>query len=213
MFIIFNIKEKMFSNLARRAFTQTFIRSRNSNSNSIRNLYWTRRDGEFKYIGLESSTIDIYEGINNIKFPKENMILKGEPLFEVDSNTILDGIIESKKDTLIVDTNQRIMNTINFNPEEKNSWILKVRDIETESKSYGKFLRENPNASKEERLNAIKNFLDSTRNTPYTYYSSPNDYTKDKDNIKYNTNTENTPYYPHTNVNESDLIYYILSNH
>lgn len=203
----------MFSNMARRAFTQTFIQSRNSNRNAIRNLYWTRRDGEFKYIGLESSTIDIYEGINNIKFPKENMILKGEPLFEVESTTYLDGIFESKENTYVVSKNENIMKTINFNPEEENSWIIKIRDVDEESKSYGKFLRENPNASKQEKRDAIKDFYISTYFTPYTYSSSPNDYRKDKDKIKYNTNTENTPYYPHTNVNESDLIYYILSNH
>ena len=29
--------------------------------------------------------------------------------------------------------------------------------------SYGKFLRDNPNANKKERLIAIKRFLDSTR--------------------------------------------------
>ena len=204
----------MFSNMARRVFTQTFIRTRNNNGNinSIRNLYWTRKDGDFKYIGLESSTIDIYEGINNIKFPKENMILKGEPLFEVETNTFLDGIFESKENTYVVSKNANIMKTINFNPEEEDSWIIKIRDVDEESKSYGKFLRENPNASKEEKRDAIKKFY-TTSFTPYTYSSSPNDYRKDKDKKKYKTNTENTPYYPHTNVNESDLIYYILSNH
>ena len=29
--------------------------------------------------------------------------------------------------------------------------------------SYGKFLRDNPNHNKKQRLDAIKNFLDSTR--------------------------------------------------
>lgn len=192
----------MFSHMARRLVTQSFKKPQYKSP--IRTLYWTRQDGDFKYIGLESSTIDIFEGINNINFPKREMILKGETLFEVLTDTILDGIIESKKDTLIVATNKNIMNTINHNPEEKNSWILKVRDIETESKSYGQFLRENPNASKEERLNAIKDFLDSTRNTPYTYYSSPNDY-------KTNSNKYDSVY--HTNVNENDLISYIMSNH
>ena len=61
--------------------------------------------------------------------------------------------------------------------------------------------------------NELLKFYISTYFTPYTYHSSPNDYRKDEDKIKYNTNTENTPYYPHTNVNESDLIYYILGNH
>ena len=192
----------MFSHTARRLVTKTFIKPQYNSA--IRTLYWTRKEGNFKYIGLESSTIDIYEGINNIKFPETDMVLKGEPLFEVLTDTILDGTIESKKDTLVVATNTSIMNTINHNPEEKNSWILKVRDIETESKSYGKFLRENPNATKEERLNAIKDFLDSTRYTPYTYHSTPNDY-------KTNSNKYDSVY--HTNANENDLISYIMSNH
>ena len=195
--------------MARRLVTQSFKKPQYNGA--IRTLYWTRQDGDFKYIGLESSTIDIFEGINNIKFPETDMILKGEPLFEVDSNTFLDGIFESKKNTYIVRKNENIMETINFNPEEEDSWIIKIRDIDEESKSFGKFLRENPNASKEEKRDAIKEFYISTCFTPYTYSSSPNDYRKDK--RKYNTNTENTPYYPHTNVNENDLISYIMSNH
>ena len=132
------------------------------------------------------------------------MVLKGEPLFEVLNDTILDGTIESKKDTLVVATNKSIMNTINHSPEEKNSWILKVRDIETESNSYGKFLKENPDELEEEKRKAIKEFYISTYSTPYTYHSSPNDY-------KTYSNKYDSVY--QTNANENDLISGIMSNH
>ena len=45
---------------------------------------------------------------------------------------------------------------------------VKIKPIKKEklpSFSYGKFLLENPTANKEERRKAIKNFLDTTRNT------------------------------------------------
>ena len=41
---------------------------------------------------------------------------------------------------------------------------LKIKPKEINIYSYGKFIRENPKATKNERRKAIKKFLDSTRN-------------------------------------------------
>ena len=43
------------------------------------------------------------------------------------------------------------------------------------SYSYGKFVYENPNASRKERQNALKKFLDSTRNMPKSTNNKKND--------------------------------------
>jgi hypothetical protein len=193
----------MFSTLAKRVLKNNLIKT------NVRNLYWVKKRGEFKYIGLENSTVDIYEGINNIKFTKETVVLKGETLFDVDSETFVDGVFISKEDTYIVSKNESIMNTINKSPEDfKNSWILKIRDIDPTSKSYNKFLLENPNVIQEEEKTVIKKYYDSTRYTPYTYNSSSIDYNNgNKYGRHYGTELH------HTNVNESDLILYIMSNH
>jgi hypothetical protein len=43
------------------------------------------------------------------------------------------------------------------------------------SYSYGKFVYENPNASRKERRIALKKFLDSTRNMPKSINNKKND--------------------------------------
>ena len=194
----------MFSTLAKCAVKPIY---------NMRTLYWVVKRGEYKYIGLDATAIDIYEGVKNIHYPNVDMVLKGDTLFKVNSDSFVDGVFTSKKDTYIVDKNETIMKTLNTAPEHvKDSWILKIRDIEPESKSYSKFLIKNPNATKQERRNAIKDYLDSTRYTPYTYYSSPNDYkTNHSKNHTIKKNIYDSQY--HTNANENDLISYIMSNH
>ena len=41
--------------------------------------------------------------------------------------------------------------------------FIKKKEVITQTFSYGRFLQNNPNASKQERLKAVKKFLDKTR--------------------------------------------------
>ena len=187
--------------MSKSAITRAFVNSKKN----IRSLYWVKEIGQYKYIGLEKVAIDIYEGINKVKFSNTSMILEGDTLFEVDSNTPINGEFKSKTNSYVVSKNQKVMQSLNCIPEDfEKSWIVKIKDVNTDSKSYGKFLRENPNATKQEKRNAIKNFYDQHSYTPYTYNTSPNDY-------KNKTNKYDSIY--HTNSNESDSISYIMSNH
>ena len=188
----------MFSTLAKSVLTKNLVR------NSSRNLYWVKETNGFKYIGLNKDAISIFEGIGNVIFPNNKIIKIGETLFEVDSYTNLNKEFKSKENTIIFEKNKNVMKTLNKYPEDtEKSWILKVKHFDTMSFSYGKFLQENPNATKEERKDAIKKYYEGNY-TPYTYNTSPNDYKK---------NTNKFDSYSHSNANENDLICYIMGNH
>ena len=124
-------------------------------------MYWVKKEGKFKYIGIDKSAVDIYEGINNIKFPDDNVILKGEPLFEVDTNTNIDNKFNSKVDTYIVEKNNNVMETLNLNPKSENeSWILKIKDFNDEEHySFSKFKLKHPKGIKTRKNRSCKKIL------------------------------------------------------
>jgi glycine cleavage system H lipoate-binding protein len=184
----------MSSSLARSVLINNYAKS------IRRTLYWVKKTKDYSYIGLEKDTIYVYEGINNIEFSKSKTILKGDVLFSVDSNTILDKNIRSNNNYYVLETNKGDIKNINLNPEEKETnWIIKVKEIGN-SEEYNIFLDRNPYTTKEEKRNKINELFDTKqRYTPYTYYS--NDF---KNNQKC---------FHHVNVNENDLIQYIIGNH
>ena len=179
----------MFSTLTKH-LSKNLTNNYNCKINVSRGLYWIRNEGENKYIGIDNNMVTVFEGIKNINFGKNTNILKGELLFSIESNTTLNQEFISKNDCIIVCKNKNAIKTINNNPED--SWILKIKD---NSNSYGEFISKNINSTKKERQIALKCFLDSTRYTPYTYDNN-------SDKVKYQRN-----------VNESDVINYMIGNH
>ena len=162
-----------------------------SNGNIIfcRGLYWIRNEGETKSIGIDSDMVSVFEGIKNINFEPTTRILKGEPLFSIESDTSLSKVFISKYDCIIVCKNRNAINTINKNPED--SWILKIKDF-NQDKSYSKFVY-NPNTSVKERENAFNKFYNSNSFTPYNY----------------DNNSIDTKQF----INEKEKINYMIGNH
>ena len=157
----------------------------------IRRLYWVKNVKDYKLIGLDKDTISIFEGINSISFNKNRNLKSGDVMFMLSSNTSLNKDFYSKEYIEILERNEDAINYINIEPENhKTSWIVKVKNFE--NISYGNFIQNNPDATREERINGLKKFYDSTRIVPYNYVN-------------------NGIIVP--NVNESDLINYIIGNH
>jgi len=184
----------MFSSLARSVLINNYAKS------IQRNLYWVKKTKDCSYIGLQKDTIYVYEGIYNIEFPKYKTILQGDVLFSVDSNTVLDKNIRSNNDYYVLETNKGAIKNINLNPEEKEkNWIIKVKEVGN-SEEYNIFLDRNQYATDEEKRHKINELFDTKQKyTPYTYY--------------YNNSSNHDKQFHHANVNENDLIQYIIGNH
>lgn len=181
----------MYSALARRVLNKDLGVFLNTNINQFRRLCWVKNEKDYKLIGLEKSTISIFEGISNITFNTNKKLESGDIMFSVGSNTPLNKDFYTRKNGEILERNEDAINYINIDPENyETSWIVKIKNFE--DISYGNFIQNNPDATKEERKRALKNFYDSTRIVPYNYVNN---------GIK-------AP-----NVNESDLINYIIGNH
>ena len=104
----------MFSHMARRLVTQSFKKPQYNGA--IRTLYWTRRDGDFKYIGLESSTIDIFEGKFKhrkiISSPKDlDLLVKKESIGKLTNEKELNSLLNFSK-KIYSPVNRSILNKI-----------------------------------------------------------------------------------------------------
>lgn len=189
----------MFSKLARQVMKKNSLKCKKL-YNQCRNLTWEFPSKSYKKIGLEKDTVSIYEGITSIKFNGNKNIKKGDVLFEVESNTNINNKFKANDDCTVIEKNENVMKTLNKDPENnEKSWILKISD----TKSYGTFIIEKPNTSRKEKKKDIKKFLDNTYIVPYNYYNNSID--KDLPVLPKKKNVNN--------VNEQDLIHYIIGNH
>ena len=181
----------MYSALTRKVFNKDFGLFLNTNINQLRRLCWVKNEKDYRLIGLEKDTISIFEGINDIYFNKNTNLKGGDIMFSVSSNIPLNKDFYSRENGEILERNEDAINYINIDPENhETSWIVKIKNFE--DISYGNFIHNNPDATREERSSELKNFYNSTRSVPYNYVN----------------NCVTAP-----NVNESDLINYIIGNH
>lgn len=122
-----------------RTFNKEFIRQTNINPEKQKTFYWTKEKENYKIIGLKKDTISVMEGINNINVNmKNNIIFKNELLFIFESNKYNYETIYCPENLLIIDINEHILKTINFNPEYDDSWIFKfILQKELFEEQYG----------------------------------------------------------------------------
>ena len=103
------------------------------------------------------------------------------------SNNLTYKTFYSKEDCIIVDRKIYNFKTIN-----ENNWIIKIRTMDRDN-DYIIFNKQTPKASNIEKKLAIKKIYNSTKYTPYTYYSNYSEKS--------------------INLNKNKLICNILSNH
>lgn len=171
----------MFSSLAKYTLDNNFRKD------VLRYLCWVKNYGQYKLIGLNREDIYVFKGINKIKYPNTNTILKGEKLFEIETNEKLHNTFNSSHDCVIVEKNNNINN--NINPLDKNCeklWIIKIKDM-AYNNHYNKFIKNNPEASKNDKLENIKKINNLTKYTPYTYVSNIIDIDKSSNNLNINS--------------------------
>ena len=119
-----NISRKCINNLL----------SKNGITPSIRNFYYFKNYDDTYSIGLTNDIISIYKRINNIKITEKKFLIKGTELFNIETPEFNESIT-SPFDCKIIERNYNAINTINFFPENKKSWIVKIKPITT-TKNY-----------------------------------------------------------------------------
>lgn len=167
----------MFSSLAKYTLDNNFRKD------VLRYLCWVKNYGPYKLIGLNSEHISVFKGINKVNYPNTNTILKGEKLFEIETNEQLYNTFNSNHDCIIVEKNNNI-NLLDKNCE--NVWIIKIKDMGYNN-HYKKFIKNNPEASKYDKLENIKKIHNLSKYTPYTYMSNSIDIDKSSNNLNINS--------------------------